>query len=428
MATKSKVVKAFGALVALTIVSAVFAHQGGRQQQGATGTAQPPSIVSPAIAHDGTITFRLYAPKASEATLNGDWPQGINIAMVKDESGIWSATVGPIPPEMWTYTFSIDGVRSPDPQNIFVKRDVGRIENALFVPNLNSPQSSLEEVKDVSHGTLSQVWYPSTVLKDTRRMFVYTPPGYESSHDRYPVLYLLHGWGGDEEEWTNQGRLPEIFDNLLAQGKIKPMIVVMPNGHPNESAAPDLIVPSEPSDLSSTPRLPRALMDAHTTQISDSLLNDVIPFVERTYRVKSDREDRAIAGLSMGGEQATYIGLNHLDRFAWVGTFSGAFVMLPGQSPQGVGGSSGAAAVSAERIQQNFPQLDAGVNSKLHLLYISVGLDDPLLAANRDYKKWLTSKNVQFVEVETPGYAHVWRYWRKSIADFAPHLFQPTPR
>ena len=422
---KKQLIVGLGTATIFTLGSIGFAQQNARQPQNQPPANQAPPVVSPEVSTDGKATFQLYAPKASEVILNGDWPQGSNIAMVKSDSGIWSVTVGPLTPEMWTYTFSVDGVRLPDPQNIFVKRDVGRIENALFIPNSESPQSSLEEIKDVPHGTLLQIWYPSTTLKGTRRMFVYTPPGYERSRDRYPVLYLLHGWGGDEEEWTNQGRVPEIFDNLLTQGKIKPMIVVMPNGHPNESAAPDLIPPTEPSDVSAMPRIPRALLNAHTTQISDSVLNDVVPFVEKTFRVIPNRENRAIAGLSMGGEQSSYIGLNHLDRFAWVGSFSGAFVMLPGERTQGNGRSGGAAA-DKEIFQENFPHLDANANSRLHVLYISCGLDDPLLAANRAYKNWLASKNIHFIEVETPGYAHVWRYWRKSIADFAPRLFQET--
>jgi enterochelin esterase family protein len=247
-------------------------------------------------------------------------------------------------------------------------------------------------------------------------MFVYTPPDYDHSKDRYPVLYLLHGWGGDEEEWTNAGYLPEIMDHLLAEKKIKPMIVVMPNGHPDEQAAPH-VAPSTSQSALPSPQV----SEVHTRLSSQNMLDDIIPFIEKTYRVKANREDRAIAGLSMGGEQATYIGLNHLNLFAWVGTFSGAFVMLPGRVAPSTPGST---AVAPEIFNQNFPNLGASANDKLRLFYISCGIDDSLITANRDAKNWFKSKGINFVEVETPGYAHVWRYWRVSLIDFAPRLFQ----
>lgn len=408
------------AVATLLLASPGFTPQAPAQQGPAAGAAA--SVRSPEVLPDGRVTFRLYAPKAGDVRVTGDWPQGGDIAMAKDDHGVWAVTVGPLASEMWTYSFSVDGVRTPDPANIRVKRDVGRIEDTLFVPGENS---RLDEVnKDVPHGTVSQIWYPSPTLKLTRRMYVYTPAGYESSRERYPVLYLLHGWGGDEEEWTNQGRAPEILDNLMASGKIKPTIVVMPNGHPNQAAAPDVFPPADPDDLSPFPRVPLNMLESHTTSIAESLLNDVIPFVDKTFRVKTDRENRAIAGLSMGGEQALYIGLNHPELFAWVGSFSGGLVLLPGSAAPAAGGAGGMPALSADVLQKNFPHLDAKANSEFHLIYISCGLDDGLIASNRDYKKWLTSKDIHFIDVETPGYAHVWRYWRRSLADFAPRLFQ----
>lgn len=368
-------------------------------------TGPAATLVSPEIGADRRVTFRLYAPKASQVVVNGEWLNGGTLAMTKDDAGVWSAVSDPIAPEAWFYTFSVDGVRLNDPRNPRL--------NVLFVPG---PESAALEIKDVPHGEIRQVWYSSAMMKLPRRMFVYTPPGYDKSKDRYPVLYLLHGWGGDEEEWTNAGFLPQLMDQLLAEKKIKPMLVVMPNGHPDEQAAPH-VVPT-----AGNAALPSPQVSAQHTKLSaQGMMSDVIPYVESNYRVKTDRENRAIAGLSMGGEQATYIGLNHLDQFAWVGTFSGAFVMLPGRSAPATPGDT---SVGGTIFDQNFPGLSADANKKLKLFYISCGIDDRLIKANRDAKDFFKSKNVQFVDVETPGYAHVWRYWRVSLMDFAPRLFR----
>jgi len=194
------------------------------------------------------------------------------------------------------------------------------------------------------------------------------------------------------------------------------MLVVMPNGHPDEPAAPHVVPGAR------RPTLPGAdVSERHTRLSSQGLLDDVIPFVEANYRVKASREHRAIAGLSMGGEQAMFIGLNHLDRFAWIGSFSGAFVMLPGRTAPASPGETGA---TAAMFASNFPQLSAASVKPLRLLYFSCGTDDSLIAINRDMKHWLTSKQIGFVDIETPGYAHVWRYWRISLLDFAPRLFR----
>jgi len=337
--------------------------------------------------------------------VNGEWQGGNGLAMTKDTAGTWSVVTGPIAPEAYFYTFNVDGVTLNDPAN--------PRRNVLFVPG---PESAAYQIQDIPHGDLRQVWYSSPTMKNRRRMIVYTPPGYDKSKDVYPVLYLLHGWGGDEEEWTNAGYLPQIMDSLLAEKKITPMLVVMPNGHPDEPAAP-YVQPAK-----SRSALPGAeVSEMHTRLSSQGMLNDVIPFVESNYRVKVNRESRAIAGLSMGGEQAVYIGLNHLDRFAWIGSFSGAFVMLPGA---GAPASSRDGTSNAAMFGENFPQVTGSANQQLRLLYFSCGTDDRLIAINRDFKNWLKSKEVKFVDVETPNYAHVWRYWRVSLLDFAPRLFR----
>jgi enterochelin esterase family protein len=384
------------------VPSAAQAQRGDAPPRPARVAA--PAVTSPEIAPDRRVTFRLYAPNASAVTVNGEWSGGNNLAMTKDASGIWSVVTGPIAAEAYFYSFNLDGARVDDPAN--------PRRNVLFVPG---PESSTYEVKDIPHGDVRQVWYSSPTMKTRRRMLVYTPPGYDQSKVSYPVLYLLHGWGGDEEEWTNAGYAPQIMDSLLADKKAAPMLVVMPNGHPDEPAAPH-VVPG-----SSRPALPGAeVSERHTRLSSQGLLDDVIPFVEANYRVKANRENRAVAGLSMGGEQAVFTGLNHLDRFAWIGSFSGAFVMLPGRAAPAGGADRG---INPAMLAANFPQLTASATRQLHLLYFSCGTDDGLIAANRDVKNWLKSKSIGFVDVETPGYAHVWRYWRISLLDFAPRLF-----
>lgn len=392
-------------------------------QQNGTGNT---GIISPEIQADRRVTFRLAAPKANQVVVEGDWPDGHDIAMTEDGQGVWSVTVGPLKPEIWDYSFRVDGLSILDPQNLLTVRDSAKRSNLLLVPGA---ESALYEIKDVPHGTLSAVWYRSSTFDLTRRLYVYTPPGYENSSNHYPVLYLLHGWGGDEEEWVVMGRVAAILDNLIAQGKAKPMLVVMPNGHPNQAAAADVFSPADPS-LLAVPRASPSLMEAHITRISDSLIHDVIPFIEKSFRVRTDRDDRAIAGLSMGGAQAVYTGLNHLDQFAWVASFSGAFIMWPGamvedptSAPATAGRPGPTLSLNLESVKKNFPGLDAKVNATLRLFYISCGLDDFLLKSNRGFKDWLRLNDIRFVDVETPGYAHVWGYWRKSLVDLAPRLF-----
>jgi enterochelin esterase-like enzyme len=385
------------------------------------------AVISPEILPDHRVTFRVAAPKANQVELTGNWPDGKATPMTKDEDGVWSVTVGRLKAEVWEYAFVVDGVRTLDPQNLVMARDSDKRSSIVLIPG---PESAAYEIGNIPHGTVSAVWYSSPTLRSTRRMFVYTPPGYETGSDRYPVLYLLHGWGGDEEEWTVLGRSAQILDNLISHGKAKPMIVVMPNGHPNEAAAADVFSPPDPS-LLAFPRASQSVLDAHITQISDSLIRDVIPFVEKNFRVKSNRENRAVAGLSMGGGQAVYVGLNHLDQFAWIASFSGAFILWPSAMVRPLPSPDSSApsvrnfqpSLNLEAVPKNFPKLDAKANSRIRLFYISCGTEDGLIKSNREFKDWLKSHDIHFVDVETPGYAHVWSYWRVSLLDLAPRLF-----
>jgi enterochelin esterase family protein len=337
---------------------------------------------------------------------------------------VWSVTVGPLPAEWWGYAFLVNGTKTLDPQNPRAKRDTARFDNTLLIP---APESALYAVNDVPHGTVSAVWYPSTSLHLTRRMMVYTPPGYEAGGEKYPVLYLLHGAGGDEEEWTGLGRTPQILDNLIAQGKAKPMIVVMPNGHANQAVTPALAAPATPG-MNSGQAGDAGVRQAAYPLYPNSLISDVIPFIDRRYRTLAKRENRAIAGLSMGGSQSLFAGLRHLDRFAWVASFSGAFVMWPGvmvrTAVSGPSGPGAGQALDLKAVEATFPDFNSDKAAQLRLFYISCGIDDGLIVSNRQFKEWLKSRSIRFVDVETPGYAHVWSYWRKSLVDVAPRLFR----
>jgi enterochelin esterase-like enzyme len=438
---------------ALLMASALVAQppQAGPGAPGAAGAAGrgagrggfpgfAPQPKSPEVASDGKVTFRLSAPDAAKVLVNGDWPQGRNLAMTKDEKGVWSLTVGPLTPEIWAYTFSVDGVRMLDPGTLNMHRDGTRTESTVVVPG---ELSAYYGFKDGPHGTVAAVWYESPSLKLTRRMFVYTPAGYETSTTRYPVFYLLHGVGGDEDAWNSMGRASVILENMIAAGKAKPMIMVITNGNATQKAGPDLF-PATGNGMGGArgaapgaapgagaargAGAPAMTGDLTMAPFCNSLVTDVIPFVEKTYRVLADKNHRALAGLSMGGAQTMFTALNHPDTFAYAGSFSGAFVMLPDVRPSAPQGAAGAPAagqpIDVTKLDKSFPALNASANSKFKLLYFSCGTDDSLIAAGRLFQQWLKeSKGLSFVVKETPGYAHVWPYWRLSLVDFLPRLF-----
>ena len=388
----------------------------------------PPPMMSPEILPDGRVTFRLLAPEATSASVTGDWPGGIESTttpMVKDDKGVWSATVGPLKPEFWIYTFSVNGVTMLDPRNINTRRNTVRIENTLLVPG---PESADYMVNAVPHGTVALQWYPSPTVDATRRAYVYTPAGYETGSDRYPVLYLLHGGSGDEDAWSSCGRATQILDNLIAQGKARPMIVVMPNGNITRIAAPDL--------LPAPPALPASQDPGRFRKFPESLVKDLIPFIDRTYRTKSGRDDRAIAGLSVGGAQTLYAAFNNLDRFAWVAAFSGGYPVMPGVAID-VPPPPNAASLKGPDITKSLdpvkfaallPQLDSSANDRLRLLYISIGTADTLQETHKVVKQVLKDKGLTYTLMEFPGYIHEWPVWRVTLKDLLPRLFQPASK
>src|SRR5579863_827890 len=347
-------------------------------------TAAAARLVSPDVHPDRTITFALRAPQAGQATLQfaGARP------MVKNADGVWSVTVGPVEPEIYTYNFVVDGVRILDPGNPNLKN--GRAIDASIVEVPGNPPR-FDEVQNVPHGVLHIRTYLSTPLKRPRKLYVYVPPQYDlEPARRFPVLYLRHGSGDNEENWSDTGRAGVILDNLIAQHKAVPMLIVMPNGDTDGSWAGG----SSPEGIE---------------LLSQELLTDIIPMIDRTYRVARGRENRAITGLSMGGGQAFTIGLKHLDMFAWVGEFS-----------------SGLVSDTSFHLDQYLPGfLDRpdDVNRKLKLLFLSCGSEDPRYPGQLDLADTLKSHHIRYVWYPTPG-VHEWKVWRHALAEFAQNLFQ----
>jgi enterochelin esterase family protein len=348
---------------------------------------QPPRVISPEVHADRTVTFRFRDPNAKEVMLSREGGQ--RVAMQKDDQGVWSVTTDTLEPDMYGYSFVADGVGLMDPVNPLIK------------PNLLNPQSMVHvpgagltwEVTDVPHGRVHHHFYHSGVVGDDRDFYVYTPPGYDpAAKQTYPVLYLLHGFSDDASGWTAVGRANIILDNLIAQHKAQPMLIVMTLGY----GAPEIV---RPAAGPRSPDLGRRNMEKYR----DALFDEVIPQVEREYHVIKDRQSRAIAGLSMGGAETLFTGLNALDRFAWIGAFSA-----------GGGGAD---------YDKTYPGLDSSANSKLRLLWIACGADDRLIEPNRKFIAWLKSKEIQVTPIETPG-AHTWMVWRRNLSEFAPLLFR----
>jgi enterochelin esterase family protein len=386
---------------------------------------------SPEFGTDGSVTFRLSALQADAVALSGDWQEpGVSpLAMTRDANGTWQLILTGLKPELRTYSFLLDGVKILDPGNVNVMRDGTRFLSALLIPGQGS---ALYRTAAVPHGTISAVWYPSPTLgMDQRRMYVYTPSGYETGSSRYPVLYLLHGGGGDEDAWDTMGRANEVFDNLIAAGKAEPMIVVMPNGNASQTAAPGIAeqaVHSIPNGGS-----PAAAVGLGIWQMkfTPSIVSDIVPFVDKNYRTIADRDHRAIAGLSVGGAQSAFVGLNHMETFSSVALFSAGLPLLPGALkvvpvPAGVQlrGPGLGQELNLGEIANDFPKLNAGSNAKLHLLYITCGESDGLLTANQQFMSWLDSREVVYKRMLLPGYTHGWPFWRISLADFAQQLFK----
>ena len=433
-------------LVASLCLGSALAQQqpppGAGQPQGA-GRAGAAPVRSPEIAPDGKVTFRLSAPNAASVAARNstggfaDWPGGNEVTMTKGDNGVWSVTIGPLKPEYYTYGFVVDGVRTLDPQNPVHTRNGTNYSNVLRVPGDLTTDYAVNEVP---HGTVAQVWYPSPMLKLTRRLYVYTPPGYETNKARFPVFYLLHGGGGDEGDWTNLGRAPQILDNLIAQGKAKPMIVVMTNENSNQIASPEVGVPPHPvaaSPAQGAAQPGNPMQGPAMLTFPKSIIADLIPFIDKAFRTLPNRENRAIAGLSMGGGMTLLTVFNNLDKFAWVGTFSAGLPPMPGVAVRidpplpnaaSLRGPDVNNTIDKQKLAALLPQLNASANAKLRLYYIGIGGEDGLITAHNAYKELLKEKGVNATVVETHGYGHEWAFWRIALHDLAQKLFKPQAK
>lgn len=337
---------------------------------------------------------------------------GKTLPMQKNDQGIWSVTIDSLAPDYYTYSLVVDGTSINDPSNRQVQTGWNGFQSMFAVPG---PDPWLPAA-GVARGAISRHRFRSNIAGDEREFFVYTPAGYDPRRSRpYPILYLLHGLGDDAERWMNGGAAPVILDNLIAQGRAVPMVVVTPLGY----------------GTSAGPNADSAAIVTGSTKI---LLGEVMPLVEKAYNVSRNRDQRAIAGLSMGGAEAIYTALNHIDEFAWVGSFSGAFVMWPREAQPEAAGSPAAPAAGGGRgrgapltpagLNKLYPGATSSINSRLKLLWISCGTADGLLGVNRQFKEWLRSKNVRFVEQEAENVGHVWPLWRQNLSELVPRLFQ----
>jgi len=329
----------------------------------------------PEVRSDRTVTFNLRAPQAQRVLLNANFLSEPR-AMAKDAEGVWSITSGPLAPEIYEYDFTVDGLTIPDPANPFVKVWRRRSRSMVLVPG--SPPTFFEE-QNVPHGAVHVRRYRSESLKVTRGLYVYTPPGYETAPQAtYPVFYLLHGGGDTEDAWTIVGRANVILDNAIAAGRTRPMIVAMPYGHTPGAGGGN-----------------RQAFEA-------DLIGDVIPLVEKHYRVRAGAGNRAIVGLSMGGGQSLRIGLGHPDLFAWIGAFSSS-------------------APSAEELEKLLAKPEE-LNERLKLLWVGCGRKDFLFDRNQQFRRALDAQGVKYTAHITDG-GHEWRLWRRYLNEILPLLF-----
>ena len=365
-------------------------------------------VVSPEIHDNNTVTFRLKAPKAVKVQVTGDFLptqkiktpfgefDGPGVADLKEnKDGVWEFTTPePLKPELYSYTFLVDGLKINDPANVYMIRDVASVTNVFIIGG--DERIDLYKVNKVPHGTVSKVWYNSPTLGMDRRLTVYTPAGYETSGKRYPVFYLLHGMGGDENAWSELGRTAQILDNLIAQGKAKPMIVVMTNGNAALEAAPG---ESSLGFAAPSMNLPKTMEGSF----------EVVKFIDKTYRTQANKKGRAIAGLSMGGFHSMHISKQYPDMFDYVGLFSAA--IMPNKDVK-------------SPIYDNLEvKLKTQFAKKPALYYIAIGNKDFLFQANNDYRKMLDEKGYKYEYYET-GEGHIWKNWRIYLTEFAPKIFK----
>ncbi|MES2332544.1 MAG: alpha/beta hydrolase-fold protein [Bacteroidota bacterium] len=382
-------------LLTMFIYSIVFSQQNTGFRQG--------SINSPVVNEDGTVTFRLRAPLAQKVSVKGDWEVNAGVGEMKiDTGGVWSYTTPKLPSDFYMYSFTVDSVRILDPVNAFSNRDVGNLFSVFIV---NHGIGDNYSINDVPHGNVSRTWYSSVQFKTDRRLTVYTPPGYEINKNKYPVLYLLHGSGGDEEAWISIGRLSNIMDNLIAQGKIVPMIVVMPNGNAAKQAAPG----ETKENFSYKPGMSNTLGNSVPGSYELSF-DEIVNFTDTHYRTKAEKAQRALAGLSMGGSHSITISANHPNIFNYVGLFSPA---TPSRRTD-----------TTNKASNNMDEkLLTQKNNGCKLYWIAIGKEDRLITPLADFRKKLDSIQFPYTYVESTR-GHIWSNWRNYMLQFTPLLFK----
>ena len=360
---------------------------------------QRPRVKSPVINPDQTVTFNFYDPSASSVSVNGDFEEihGKRLEMTKQENGVWTVTTAPLNPELYSYSLTVDGQRLIDPANSYVNRDISTLSNIFILTKEKDDKGYLYSVNDVPHGTLSRVWYDSPTLGQQRRMTIYLPAAYDGKQ-RFPVMYLLHGHGGDETAWGDLGRASQILDNLIAEGKCVPMIVVMPNGNPTCNAAPGwwhegMYTPDG-----------NAFRDRGAKASMEESFMDIVNFVDSHYQTIAKREGRAVTGLSMGGGHTFGISRLYPETFDYYGLQSAAC-----------------------RIPQNRTEFDQQMQklfaSNPKLYWIAIGKEDFLMQMNTELRQYLDRKGYKYEYYENDG-GHIWRNWRIYLTMFAQKIFK----
>lgn len=399
--------RAAGYQAAIVLVVGATSIVATAQQPGRGGGPQAPQVTSPEVSADRRVSFRIHAPQAREIRLAASDIPGLgqNTGLTRADNGVWELTVGPLDSGAYRYNFNVDGVATIDPRNPSISESNNNVWSLVSVPG-----SDLFDSKAVPHGAVAEVTYKSSTLGRDRRMHIYTPPGYESGRDRYPVFYLLHGAGDNDDSWSTVGRAGFILDNLIATQKAKPMVVVMPAGHTSRTGG-------------------NAAGRSATEEFVGDFVTDVMPYVEKTYRVLTDRANTAIAGLSMGGMQTLEVAVPRLERFAYIGVYSSGLIGAFGNA----GGRGRGAASAATPATQSGPiewekthaakLKDANLKKGLRLLWFGTGKEDFLLSTTTATVDLFKRHGFSPVYVESAG-GHTWINWRNYLSEFAPQLFK----
>jgi len=403
---------------AVLLMTAIFVFSALAQPAAPSNQQTPaPAVVSPEVLADRQITFRLLAPQAENVRLIGSDIPGVGGGkpMTKGDNGVWELTIGPIASGSYRYNFNVNGVAVIDPRNPLVSESNNNVWSLVHAPG-----SEFSDTKNVPHGAVAAVTYYSTALGKFRRMHIYTPPGYESGQGKFPVFYLLHGAGDCDDSWTSVGRAGFILDNLIAAKKAKPMIIVMPAGHTRPFGRGPAPGSAQPGGSAAPP----------PDEFIQDFMTGIMPYVEKNYRLLAGRENRAIAGLSMGGNQTLNIALPNLEKFGYVGVFSSGLLNVFARQAPGAGAPPAANApaqitpAGEAWLKQHQVKLDdANLKKGLKLLWVGIGKDDFLLNSSRSTVELLKKHGFTPISRETEG-GHTWINWRNYLNEFAPQLFQ----